>query len=77
MAQIKAEDVQTIKTFLDDHPEYFDCDCGESGGYLEHDTNAYIHTDRCAGEHENHIEIVLTRLIEWLEQNGPINVRSW
>lgn len=35
------------KSKLDGSP-FFACDCSESGGFMEWDTNAYIHTERCS-----------------------------
>jgi hypothetical protein len=72
---ISANDVKLIKDFLDDHNDVFLCDCEP---YMESDTGAWIHNEnKCAAYMEDHTEIVLTRLIEWLKQNGPIHVRSW
>lgn len=31
-----------------DNPKFFECDCFDNGGYMEYDTNAYIHTERCS-----------------------------
>lgn len=31
---------------------FFACDCSGDGGYMEWDTNAYIHTERCASGFE-------------------------
>lgn len=36
-----------------DGSAFFACDCSESGGYMEYDTNAYIHTERCASVFED------------------------
>ena len=43
-----------LEWFFDhfDDPKYFQCDCSESGGYMEWDTNAYIHTERCSSGFE-------------------------
>lgn len=31
-----------------DDPKFFRCDCSDGGGYMEWDTNAYIHTEKCS-----------------------------
>lgn len=36
-----------------DGSDFYACDCSESGGYMEWDTNAYIHTEQCASGHED------------------------
>lgn len=36
-----------------DGSAFFACDCSEGGGYMEYDTNAYIHTERCASGFED------------------------
>lgn len=36
-----------------DGSAFFACDCSENGGYMEYDTNAYIHTERCAAGFED------------------------
>jgi hypothetical protein len=36
-----------------DGSAFYDCDCSESAGYMEWDTNAYIHTEQCASGHED------------------------
>lgn len=36
-----------------DGSAFFDCHCSENGGYMEWDTNAYIHTENCASGHED------------------------
>lgn len=72
---IEANDVKLIKDFIDERSNLFECACEP---YMESDTGAWIHNENtCAAFMENHTEITLTRLIEWLLENGPINVRSW
>lgn len=36
-----------------DGSPFFRCDCSENGGYMDWDTNAYIHTERCASGFED------------------------
>lgn len=36
-----------------DGSPFFKCDCSESGGYMEWDTNSFIHTERCASGFED------------------------
>lgn len=36
-----------------DGSSFYACDCSENGGYMEWDTNAYIHTERCASGFED------------------------
>lgn len=36
-----------------DGSAFYACDCSENGGYMEYDTNAYIHTERCASGFED------------------------
>jgi hypothetical protein len=36
-----------------DGSAFYACDCSEDGGYMEYDTNAYIHTERCASGFED------------------------
>jgi len=75
MSIISSKDVQRIKEFIDEHSDIFQCDCEP---YLESDTNAWIHNEeKCAAFMESHTEITLTRLIEWLQEHGPIQVRGW
>lgn len=75
MSVIKASDVKLIKDFISEHSDIFICDCEP---YQESDTGAWIHNENtCASFNEYHFDIVLTRLIEWLDRVGPISVRSW
>lgn len=75
MSDIKAMDVEIIKRWIDDHSQIFDCDCEPM---YERDTNAWVHNENtCASMMSDHMDIVLTRLIEWLQRNGPIKVRGW
>lgn len=36
-----------------DGSAFYACDCSDNGGYMEYDTNAYIHTERCASGFED------------------------
>lgn len=75
MAQIAANDVKHIKDWIDNQPELFLCDCEP---YQESDTGAWIHNeDKCSAFMEDHFDITMSRLIEWLEKHGPIEVRGW
>lgn len=42
-----------------DGSAFFACDCAEDGGYMEYDTNAYIHTERCASGFEDSLGALL------------------
>ena len=71
---VKANDVEIIKDWLDDHIEFFNCDCD---AYQESDTGAWIHNENeCSAFMSDHVDITLTRLIEWLLENGPLHIRS-
>lgn len=36
-----------------DGSAFYDCDCSENGGYMEWDTNSFIHTETCASGFED------------------------
>lgn len=71
---VKANDVKIIKDWLDDHIEFFNCDCEP---YMESDTGAWIHNENtCSAFMTDHVEITLTRLIEYLRVNGPFHIKD-
>lgn len=49
------------KSKFDGSP-FFKCDCSESGGYMEWDTNAYIHTETCASGFEDSLPALLDQI---------------
>lgn len=55
------------KSKFDGSP-FFKCDCSESGGYMEWDTNAYIHTERCASGFEDSLPALHDQIKAALER---------
>ena len=45
-----------------DGSAFFACDCQENGGYMEWDTNAYIHTERCSSGFEDSLGALLDQI---------------
>lgn len=50
---------------------FFECNCSDDGGYMEWDTNAYIHTERCASEHELSLSATLDQIRAALAGGRP------
>lgn len=58
------------KSKFDGSP-FFKCDCSESGGYMEYDTNAYIHTERCASGFEDSLPALHDQIRAALSRPRP------
>lgn len=51
-----------------DDPKHFQCDCSEDGGYMEWDTNAYIHTERCSSGRDDSMGALKDQIGQWRQQ---------
>ena len=51
-----------------DDPKHFQCDCSEDGGYMEWDTNAYIHTERCSSGRDDSLGALKDQIGQWRQQ---------
>jgi hypothetical protein len=66
MTPIDWNNLRSVLEWLNDKGPFI-CDCDEAGGYLEYDTNAYIHTDRCATWMEYPAELALEQVRTFLD----------